>query len=48
MTLPSLIWGSPQWIALALGAIAVGALAILWSYAPGAARPSVRIAAARS
>ena len=33
MSLPSLILGSPQWLAGAAGLLAVAALLILWSYA---------------
>ena len=32
MTMPSLIWGSPQWMTGALVLLAVAAAAILWSY----------------
>ena len=43
MTLPSLIWGSKESLALTLGALGVGAIAIAWSYARARARPSARI-----
>jgi uncharacterized membrane protein len=43
MTWPSLIWGSKESLALTLGALGVGAIAIAWSYARARARPSARI-----
>ncbi len=48
MTWPSVIWGSPQWMAGALAILGVAAVATLWSYTrPGtAARPSVKAACA--
>ena len=45
MTLPSLIWGSPQWMAVTLGLVGLGAAALLWSYTRAEAKRSVRIAA---
>src|SRR5262245_8000964 len=45
MTWPSLIWGSPQWMAVALVLVAVATAALLRSYAWAEARWSVRIAA---
>ena len=46
MTMPSLIWGSPQWMTAALVLLGVAAAAILWSYARATTKRSVRIAAA--
>jgi uncharacterized membrane protein len=45
MSLPSLIWGSPQWMAVVLGLVALAAGVILWSYTRAEAKRSVRIAA---
>src|SRR5580692_2657762 len=45
MTLPSLIWGSPQWMAVTVGLVGLAAVALLWSYARADAKRSVRIAA---
>ena len=45
MTLPSLIWGSPQWMAVTVGLVGLAAAALLWSYARAEAKRSVRIAA---
>ena len=45
MTLPSLIWGSPQWMAVTLGLVGLAAGVLLWSYARAEAKRSVRIAA---
>ena len=33
MTMPSLIWGSPQWMTGALVLLGLAAAALLWSYA---------------
>ncbi len=33
MTMPSLIWGSPQWMTGALVLLGIAAATILWSYA---------------
>ena len=46
MTMPSLIWGSPQWMTGALVLLGVAAAAILWSYARAGTKRSVKIAAA--
>ncbi len=46
MTMPSLIWGSPQWMTGAMVLLGIAAATILWSYARAGAKPSVRIAAA--
>jgi uncharacterized membrane protein len=46
MTMPSLIWGTPQWLAGALALLGIATAAILWSYVRAGTRPSVRIAAA--
>ncbi len=46
MTLPNLIWGSPQWFAAAAALAGVGAVLLLWSYTRASGRRSVRIAAA--
>jgi uncharacterized membrane protein len=46
MTLPSLVWGSPNWILGAAIAMGVAAVALLWSYGRAPARRSVRLAAA--
>ncbi len=43
MTLPSLIWGSPQWLAAAIGLLALAAVVLLWSYARAEARGPLRI-----
>ena len=45
MTLPSLIWGSPQWMAVTLGLVGLAAGVLLWSYTRAEAKRSVRIAA---
>ncbi len=45
MTLPSLIWGSPQWMAVTLGLVGLATAALLWSYTRAEAKRSVRIAA---
>jgi hypothetical protein len=46
MTAPSLILGSPHWMSVALGLLALAALLLLWSYARADARGPVRIACA--
>ena len=46
MTMPSLIWGSPQWMTGALVLLGIAAATILWSYARAGTKRSVRIAAA--
>ena len=43
MTLPSLIWGSPRWLGIVLGLIAIGAIAVLWCYGRARVKPSVRV-----
>ncbi len=45
MTLPSLIWGSPQWMAVTVGLVGLAVAALVWSYARAEAKRSVRIAA---
>jgi uncharacterized membrane protein len=45
MTLPSLIWGSPQWMAVVFGLVGLAAVGLLWSYTRADAKRSVRIAA---
>ncbi len=42
MTMPSLIWGSPQWTAGAVALIALAVVLLLWSYTRAQAKPSVR------
>jgi uncharacterized membrane protein len=46
MTMPSLIWGSPQWMTGAMVLMGIAAATILWSYARAGTKRSVRIAAA--
>lgn len=46
MTIPSLIWGSPQWLAGACLLMVAAAGALLWSYGRARTKRSVRIAAA--
>ncbi|MGP0067315.1 MAG: glutamine amidotransferase [Isosphaeraceae bacterium] len=46
MRLPSLVWGSPQWMLGAAIVMGVAAIALLWSYARAPVRPSVKLAAA--
>ncbi len=46
MSLPSLIWGSPQWMAGCLALIGVAAVALLWSYSRARTTRSVRITCA--
>ncbi len=45
MTLPSLIWGSPQWMAVTVGLVGLAVAVLLWSYTRAEAKRSVRIAA---
>src|SRR5580693_8626838 len=45
MTWPSLIWGSPQWMAVTVGLVGLATAALLWSYTRAEAKRSVRIAA---
>src|SRR5262245_66628219 len=45
MKWPSLIWGSPQWMAVTLALVVVAAGALLWTYTRAEAKRSVRIAA---
>ncbi len=46
MTLPSLIWGSPQWMAVTVGLVGLATVVLLWSYVRAEAKRPVRIAAA--
>jgi hypothetical protein len=46
MTLPSLIWGSPHWMAGVLLLLAVAAAVLLWSYMRAETKRSVRVCAA--
>ncbi len=46
MTTPTLIWGSPQWIAGALALVGVSTVFLLWSYSRSRAPKSVLFAAA--
>ncbi len=46
MTMPSLIWGSPQWMVAALVILGLAASIIVWSYVRATTKRSVRIAAA--
>lgn len=46
MTLPSLVWGSPQWLTGALALLGVAGLLLLWSYARARASGPVRVACA--
>src|SRR6478735_7378739 len=46
MTMPSLIWGSPQWMMGAILLMAVATAALLWSYGRAPATGSVRVWAA--
>ncbi len=46
MRLPSLVWGSPQWMMGAAIVMGVAAVALLWSYGRAPVRRPVRIAAA--
>jgi uncharacterized membrane protein len=45
MTWPSLIWGSPQWMAVTVGLVGLATAALLWSYTRAEAKRSVRIIA---
>ena len=46
MTMPSLIWGSPQWMVAALVILGLAAAIIVWSYVRATTKRSVKIAAA--
>ena len=46
MTRLSVIWGSPQWMTVALAFSAVAAILILWSYSRAATKRSVKVPAA--
>jgi uncharacterized membrane protein len=46
MTLPSLIWGSPQWLTAAACVLAVAAALLAWSYGRARAGRSVRVGCA--
>jgi uncharacterized membrane protein len=46
MSLPTLVWGSPQWFATAAALAGLAALVLLWSYARAPGRPGLRLAAA--
>jgi uncharacterized membrane protein len=46
MTKPSLIWGSPQWMAAALVLLGLATIALFWSYGRARARPALRIGCA--
>jgi len=46
MTLPSLIWGSPHWMAGAFALMGVATATLMWSYLHARAKRSVRICAA--
>ena len=46
MTKSSLIWGSPQWMTVALAFAAVAAVLIIWSYRRAATKRSVTMSAA--
>src|SRR5262249_3667316 len=46
MTMPSLIWGSPQWIATAAILTGCAAAVLVWSYARASAARAVRLSAA--
>jgi uncharacterized membrane protein len=45
MTLPSLIWGSPEWTLAALSLAAVSAAVLIWGYARASGAPGVRLIA---
>src|SRR5580693_1898491 len=45
MTWPSLIWGSPQWMAVTVGLVGLATAALLWSYTRAEAKRSVRVIA---
>lgn len=42
MTMPSLIWGAPEWMATALALLGVATAAVLWSYLRARSTRSVR------
>ncbi len=46
MTLPSLIWGSPQWMTGAFALMGVAIAALFWSYIRARSKRSVRVCAA--
>lgn len=46
MTLPSVIFGAPQWWSYAVAVVAVASTLILWSYARARTKASVRVACA--
>lgn len=46
MTMPSIIWGSPQWLSGACLILGVAALSLLWSYGRARTTRSVKIAGA--
>lgn len=46
MTLPTVVWGAPQWLMPALALLGVVALVLLWSYGRARARGPVRAACA--
>src|SRR3954452_7435219 len=46
MTMPSIIWGSPQWLAGVAVLVAAAAVLLLWSYTRARTTRSVKIAGA--
>ena len=46
MTIPTLIWGAPQWALAALVLGAVAAVSLLWSYGRAPVRPGIKLLAA--
>lgn len=44
--MPTIVWGSPGWMAGALGLLGVSTLLVLWSYGRARARTPVRVAGA--
>jgi uncharacterized membrane protein len=46
MTMPSIIWGSPQWLAGAAVLVGVAAVLLLWSYGRARTTRSVKVAGA--
>jgi len=46
MTLPSLVWGSPHWLAVALVLMGVATAMLLWSYGRAQTTPLVRVSCA--
>ena len=46
MTMPSLIWGSPQWMTGAMVLLGIAATTILWSYVRAGTKRPVKIVAA--